>query len=82
MALRDTGYASGPVNWRRTMDKKIAGLLGAVATLGTFTVYGCAPSCQRFSEEVSKIPAPTPAPPPNNVIVIPSGQQPTPSSAK
>ena len=51
-------------------------------TLGTFTVYGCAPNCQRFSEEVSKIPAPTPAPPPNNVIVLPSAQQATPPLAR
>lgn len=51
-------------------------------TLGTFTVYGCAPTCQRFSEEVSKIPAPVPAPPPNNVIVLPSAQNSTPSVAK
>jgi hypothetical protein len=47
VALRDTGLSSGAYELgigELTMDKKIAGLLGAVATLGAFTAAEAAPT--------------------------------------
>ena len=43
-ALQTTGNVPGDSHWRRHMDKKIAGLLGAVATLGAFNAAEAAPS--------------------------------------
>jgi hypothetical protein len=43
-ALQTTGNAPGDIDWRRNMEKKIAGLLGAMATLGAFNAAQAAPT--------------------------------------
>jgi hypothetical protein len=43
-AFQTTGIAPGDSHWRRHMDKKIAGLLGAVATLGAMNAAQAAPA--------------------------------------
>ena len=57
------------------------GTLGRVvihsgAQLSSYSVYSCAPGCERVEENVSKQPAPTPPPPLNSVILMPAPQQP------
>jgi hypothetical protein len=52
LALPTAGNALGDIHWRKNMEKKIAGLLGAVATLGALSAAQAAPSPSPAPSEV------------------------------